>query len=263
MDITVNKFDPHNDCLCESDYYMILWMKKGVNSISIDFDEFSTASNSIWFITPRKKAMLDFESDPGGWIIKFSKEFFNSQIRENLIIKDVDLFTSFGEVPKMILSPKIGDRVHSLAEMIDELIGSEIPNKEHAISSLLKTLLIYCDSKCNIKITHENNTGKIHIVTTFKDLVNTHYKSVHKVSEYAAMMNISSKYLNQVVKEVLSMTAKSIIQEQLTIHARRELKFSNSSIKEIAFDLGFTEPFYFSTYFKNQVGCSPTEYRLQ
>lgn len=263
MDITVNKFDSHNDCLCESDYYMILWMKEGVASISIDFDKFTAATNSIWFITPGKKVTLDFESDPGGWIIKFSKDFFNSQIHENLIIKDVALFTNFGEIPKIILSPKIGDRVHALAEMIDELIGSAIPNKEHAINSLLKTLLIYCDSKCNIRITHENNNGKIQIVTTFKDLVNKHYKSIHKVSEYASMMNISSKYLNQVVKEVLSVTAKSLIQEQLTIHARRELKFSNSSIKEIAFDLGFNEPFYFSTYFKNQVGCSPTEYRLQ
>lgn len=263
MDITVNKFDLYDNCLCESDYYMIFWMKDGVSSISIDFDKFATASNSIWFITPGKKVTLDFESVPSGWVIKFSKPFFNSQIRENLIIKDVDLFTSFGEVPKIILSPKIGDRVHSLAEMIDEMIGSEIPNKEHAITSLLKTLLIYCDSKCNIRITHENNTGKIQIVTTFKDLVNKHYKHIHKVSEYATMMNISSKYLNQIVKEVLSVTAKSIIQEQLTIHARRELKFSNSSIKEIAFELGFTEPFYFSTYFKNQVGCSPTEYRLQ
>lgn len=263
MDITVKKFDPVIHNLCESHSYMILWMKEGIASVSIDFNTFTTPQNSIWFITPGKKVVLDFDSKPGGWIIKFSKSFFNSQIRENLIIKDVDLFTSFGQIPKIILSPKIGDRVHSIAEMIDEMIGSQIPNRDHAIISLLKTLLIYCDSKCNIRITHENNTGKIQIVTTFKDLVNKNYRSIHQVSDYAVMMNISSKYLNQVVKEVLSVTAKSIIQEQLTIHARRELKFSNNSIKEIAFDLGFTEPFYFSTYFKKQVGCSPTEYRLQ
>ncbi|MFO7846690.1 MAG: helix-turn-helix domain-containing protein [Balneolaceae bacterium] len=263
MDISVKKFDPAVDCLCENQYYMILWMKEGVASVKIDFESFTTPQNSIWFITPGKKVELDFHSEPGGWIIKFSKLFFNSQIRENLIIKDVDLFASFEQIPKIILSPKIGDRVHMITEMIDEMIGSQIPNRDHAISSLLKTLLIYCDSKCNIRMTHENNTGKIQIVTTFKDLVNKNCRTIHQVSEYAAMMNISPKYLNQVVKEVLSVTAKSIIHEQLTIHARRELTFSNSSIKEIAFDLGFTDPFYFSTYFKKQVGCSPTEYRLQ
>ena len=263
MDITINKFGSGENTLQDNSNYMILWIKEGFKSIKIDFEEFSAPSNSIWFIAPGRKVNLLYNSTPGGWILKFSKEFFNSQIRENLIIKDVDLFTAFGEIPKIILSPLIGDRVHAIAEMIDELIGSQIPNRESAIASLLKTLLIYCDSKCNIRITHDNNSGKIQIVTTFKDLVDQHVKTVHKVSEYSAMMNLSSKYLNQVVKEVLGVTAKSVIQEQIIIRARRELKFSNDSIKEIAFKLGFTEPFHFSNYFKKQMGCSPSEYRLQ
>lgn len=263
MELTVNKFRADIACFSEPDLYMILWMKKGFDEVKIDFQTFTAPANSIWFIAPGKEVQVSCISEPQGWIIRFSKELFNTYIRENLIIKDVDLFTAFGEIPKIILSPLIGDRINAIAEMIDELIGSQIPNKEAAIASLLKTLLIYCDSNCNIRITHENNSGKIQIVTTFKDLVARHVLTKHKVSEYSAMMNLSSKYLNQVVKEVLGVTAKSVIQEQLTIRARRELKFSNDSIKEIAFKLGFSEPFHFSNYFKKKIGCSPTEYRLQ
>ncbi len=260
--ITINKFDRRRTDYTNSNDYAIFWMKKGFETIKIDFEEFLTTPNSIYFIAPGKKVNLKYASEPAGWVLRFSRDYFNHKIREKLIIKNVDIFASFGEVPKIILSPKIGTRVHTITEMIDELTGSEIPNKQAAIASLLKTLLIYCDSKCNIRITHENNSNDIQIVITYKDLVALNYRKEHKVSEYAKMMNISSKYLNQVVKKVLGVTAKSIIHEQIIIHARRELKFSNDSIKEIAFELGFSEPFHFSNYFKKMIGHSPSEYRI-
>lgn len=260
--ITLKKFDTDVQEYADEHNYIVLWMKNGFESITIDFECFSSQSNSIYFITPGRNVRLNYTSQPRGWILKFSKPFFKEQIRENLIIKDVEIFSTFGKTPKIILSPKIGDRVHSIAEMIDELIGSQIPNRESAVASLLKTLLIYCDSKCNIRITEENNTGQVQIVTTFKDLVAEHFMEIHKVSDYASMMNISAKYLNQVIKSLLGVSAKTYIQEQLTIQARRELKFSNDSIKEIAYRLGFSEPFHFSSYFKKQMGCSPSEYRL-
>lgn len=263
MDVSVNNFKGNRAELTDPQYYMILWIKRGAGKVNIDFKTFPVSSNSIWFISPGKKVQITFKNKPSGWILRFSKDLFNTQLRENLLIKNVDLFTAFGALPKIILSPKIGSRVHLITEMIDELAASEIPNKEAATTSLLKTLLIYCDSKCNIRIDRENKSGNILLVTKFKELVDQHVESKHKVSDYAAMMNISPKYLNQVVKEVMGVTAKTVIQEQLTIRARRELKFTNESIKEIAFKLGFSEPFHFSSYFKKQTGTSPSNFRVQ
>lgn len=260
--IMVSKFDKgvqqyHDECK-----YILLWMKNGFKSVNIDFKSFSVQSNSIYFIIPGRRIKLSYNSHPEGWILKFSRKFFKEQISPTMAIKDADILSSFGKIPKIILSPEIGNRVHAIAEMIDELIGSQIPNRESGIGSLLTTLLIYCDSKCNIKITEENNTSQIQIITSFKDLVNENYHNIHKVSEYAAMMNISPKYLNEVTNNLLGMSAKAYIQEQLTIRARRELKFSNDAVKEIAYRLGFCEPSHFSSYFKKQTGYSPSTYRL-
>lgn len=260
--LSIKKFDTSISDFSHNDHYTLMWMKKGFKSVQIDFESFDDSSDSIYFITSGRKVKIQFEGEPEGWILRFSREYFKTQIREQLNIKHIDIFSSFGKVPKMILSPQIGKRVHSIAEMIDELKGSDIPNKEAAVASLLKTLIIYCDSKCNIKITHEKNSNEVQIVIKFKELVARHYTQAHKVSEYADMMNLSPKYLNQVVKNVLGMTAKQIIHDQLVIQARRELKFSNDSVKEIAFRLGFSEPFHFSNYFKKMIGYSPSEYRL-
>lgn len=259
--LSIKKLDSSQSDFSHKHHYTLMCIKQGFESVQVDFNLFDDSSDSIFFITPGRKFRINFNGEPVGWMIRFSRKYFNTQIREQLKIKQIDIFDSFGEVPKMILSPQIGKRIHSIAEMIDELNGSEIPNKDAAVASLLKAFLIYCDSKCNIKITSENNSNQVQIVTRFKELVATHYTKTHKVSEYAEMMNLSSKYLNQVIKNVLGMTAKQIIHDQLIIQARRELKFSNDSVKVIAFRLGFSEPFHFSNYFKKMMGFSPTEYR--
>lgn len=259
--IAVKKFNSEVSDYTDQKNYAVLWLKSGFKSIRIDFEDFTVPSNSIYFINPKRRVFINFDQEPKGWLIRFSGDYFKYQIREKLIIRRADVLAPLDIHPRIILSPNIGERIHSIAEMIDELSGSEIPNKETAIASLFRTLLIYCDSKCNIRISEDNNGNEVQIVKMFKDLVAKYYKDTHKVSEYAEMMNISSKYLNQVVKSVLGVTAKSVIHEQLIIQARRELKFSNKSVKEIAFHLGFTEPFHFSNYFKKMIGTSPSEYR--
>lgn len=260
--IAIKKFHMDVNDYTDQENYTIFWLQSGFKSIRIDFNEFEVSTNSVYFITQGRKVNISFDSKPEGWILRFNRDYFRNHVREKLIIKRVEVLAPLDKNPRIILSPKIGERIHSITEMIDELLGSDIPNKETAIASLFRALLVYCDSKCNITVSDENNANEVKLVKLFKDLVAKHYTDTHKVSEYANMMNISSKYLNQVVKNVLGVTAKSVIHEQLIIQARRELKFSNKSVKEIAFNLGFTEPFHFSNYFKKMIGTSPSEYRL-
>ncbi len=59
----------------------------------------------------------------------------------------------------------------------------------------------------------------------------------------------------------MGVTAKSVIMEQVMIKACRDLKFSNDSVKQIAFNLGFTEPEHFSHFFTKSTGSPPSEYR--
>jgi len=259
--ISIQPFDSSKVDYSDPDYYQVLWLKHGFIFVVIDLEEFEATPNTICFLSPDRSVIISFSSKATGFILRFSKSFFQELIREDMNIKEAALLSVSGQIPKIILSPKIGDRVHEIAEMIDELCGSEIPNKEAAVASLLKTLLIYCDSKCNIRLIGHTNRNKIRLVTTYKELVAKHFTTVHQVNEFATMMNISPKYLSQVVSEILGVTAKSVIVEQLMIKARHDLKFSNQSVKEIAFGLGFSEPFHFSNFFKKEFGVSPTEFR--
>jgi AraC family transcriptional regulator, transcriptional activator of pobA len=261
----IRRLGPRRRCFTDPDNYSILWAAKGLKGISVDAKTIPSCENAIIFLAPGKIIHLDTgrSDELKGWILSFSREFFWEEHQlSNFNIRNIELFSLNGKIPQIALSPKIGERVNNIAEMINELMGSSIPNKEMGVASLLRTLLVYCDSSCNIQVNIESNNHEIHIVTQFKQLVSQHFMEIHQVSRYAEMMHISPKYLNQVVKRVMGVTAKSIIQEQLVIRACRDLKFSGESVKEISARLGFSEAEHFSNFFKKEVGCAPSAYRL-
>jgi AraC family transcriptional activator of pobA len=168
---------------------------------------------------------------------------------------------SENEIPRINLSPGIEIRVQYILEMLDELIGSHLNHKDQAILSLLNTFFIYCDGQCNIKSKLNDNSTKSGLVYKFKKLVTKNLSHYHEVKDYANLLHISAKYLNECVQDVLGVNAKSIIVEQLVLNSRRDLKFSDKTIKEISFDLGFSSPDYFSFFFKNQTGVTPSYFR--
>lgn len=258
--ISIHRLNSYMDRASEN-YYRILWILDGVKTIQVDMEKISSYPNLIVFISPGKKLKVSVTENPQGWVLNFSNAYLNLLRYENFTIGNMDFFSGSEEIPKIVLSPKIGERIHSLAGMIDELEGSHIPKKEFGIHALLKTILVYCDSKCNVNLNKTANIHEVNIVSRFKQLVTENFTRLHMVSDYAGMMKITPKYLNQVVKQIIGVTAKQVIQEQIIIQARKELKFSNRSIKEIAYLLGFLDPFHFSSFFKELTGTPPTQYR--
>lgn len=260
--IAVRKLGENTYQAAKPGNYQILWIEKGVKSISLDFQTIDCLPGSIIFLIPDVIVNITFSSEPPlGWILEFSRDFFRDEYLEGFHIKNIDVYRTSMEIPIIVLSPKIGQRINSLAEMISEVQQSQIPNREQAAAALLKTLLVYCDSKCNIRLNRSSNNHHLNIVSLFKYHVSRNFYKKHQVASYAKMMHVTPKYLNKVVRTVMGVTAKSVIQEQLIIQACRDLKFSNESVKEIALKIGFSEPEHFSNFFKKNVGCSPLSYR--
>jgi AraC family transcriptional regulator, transcriptional activator of pobA len=260
--LEITKLNRNKHHFSVSDDYQIFWIADGIKEITVDLQTIPCYQNSILFLIPGRVVKLKFScSPPSGWAMRFTREFFMGQQLNGLHISNADIFHYSGDAPCIVLSPKIGERINSIAEMISELCLSRIPNRETGISALLSTLLVYCDSNCNIRPNHDNNRNDLSIVSLFKQYVSEQFLHIHQVSDYAAMLNITPKYLNQVVKRVMGVTAKYVIREQLLIQACRDLKFSNDSVKEIAYKLGFSESDHFSHFFKKATGHSPTGFR--
>ena len=81
------------------------------------------------------------------------------------------------------------------------------------------------------------------------------------VEYYAAMLNISSKYLTVICKKNSGKTANQWIQEYTLSAITKCLRTTEMSVKEISFLLGFPNTSFFGKYVKDHLGCSPLEYR--
>lgn len=246
----------------KGDFYSICWIKSDISSIEIDKVIYKNISNSIFFLNSGVdwKIKKSTANSSSGYVLYLPKEVLNNPLLSKLHINEVVLFSK-NEIPKINLAPGIEKRIHSILEMLDELIGSHLKHKDDAIISLLNTFFVYCDGQCNIKSIISENSSKKNIVYKFKKLVDKRVFELHEVGGYAHLLNISNSYLNECVKEILGVTAMQIITEQRIMRSRHELKFTNKSIKEIGFDLGFSSPDYFSYFFKKHTGASPSTLR--
>ncbi|SDM04965.1 helix-turn-helix domain-containing protein [Kriegella aquimaris] len=243
-------------------FYTVCWIQDEIKYIEIDKIIYENVSNAIFFLDPINEWTISIENTAlsPGYIMYLSKEILNEPLLSKLHINEVRLFNS-GEIPKINLSPGIAKRTQAILEMLDELIASSLNSKESAILSLLNTFFVYCDGQCNIKSIITSNNSKSNIVYKFKKLVDKNLSKFHQVNDYANLLNISSKYLNECVKEILHVSAKDIITEQLLMQSRHALKFSGRSIKEISFELGFSSPDYFNYFVKSHTGNTPSAIR--
>ena len=81
------------------------------------------------------------------------------------------------------------------------------------------------------------------------------------VKWYANELCLTPKHLSTSIQQVSGKTANQWIDEMTLQEVCRQLKFTNRSIQEIAYDLNFPNQSFFGKYFKHHIGCSPGVYR--
>jgi len=247
----------------KNQHYTLCWIQNDINYIEINKTKYKNVSNSVFFLTPDFdwKIHKNGPSASSGYLLYLPKVILDYPAFKNLHITQVRFFKSIDDIPKINLTPGIENRVQSILEMLDELISTNLPHREEAILSLLNTLFVYCDGKCNIKTFISENNQKAALVYKFKKRIDKQFSKHHDVSTYGNLLHVSDKYLNECVKDVLGTNAKSLIDEKLIMTARHELKFTDKPIKEIAYELGFSSPDYFSYFLKKHTDSSPSQVR--
>ncbi|MFC7357065.1 helix-turn-helix domain-containing protein [Jejudonia soesokkakensis] len=242
--------------------YAVCWIQNGAKAIEINDTLYKNVSNSIFFLKPNCnwKIIKQDLTTSSGYVLYLPKSILNHPTFKNLHITEVRLLNS-DEIPKIKLSPGIETRVQAILEMLDELLSTHLKHREEAIISLLNTFFVYCDGKCNIKSVISDSNAKSALVYKFKKSIDNNITQYHEVRQFANILNVSRKYLNESVKEVLGVNAKHLIIEQLVMRSRHSLKFTDKTIKEIGYELGFSSPDYFSYFLKKHTGTTPSQIR--
>ncbi|MEZ5534358.1 MAG: helix-turn-helix domain-containing protein [Thiolinea sp.] len=124
------------------------------------------------------------------------------------------------------------------------------------VKMLLMTLSRQIESR---QVQQQVSTGQT--LLRFRELLDQHYAEHWTVQTYADHLHTSSSTLNRLCRKQLGVSAKVVIQNRVLLEAKRRLIYTRETNERIAYTLGFKDPSYFSRFFKQCEGVSPTAYR--
>lgn len=101
------------------------------------------------------------------------------------------------------------------------------------------------------------------LFNSFMKLIELNYRRFRDVNWYAGQLNISSKYLNIITKEITDNSAKTLIDHYVILKLKQELSGSGKSLKQLAWDYNFCDASFFTRYFRLHTGLTPRAWRLQ
>lgn len=107
--------------------------------------------------------------------------------------------------------------------------------------------------------THQDRGGR-HLLR-FNRLVNTHFREHWAVQRYADELGVTSQHLNYICRQLQGCSALQLIHQRLMLEARRYLSYTTLTVSEVGYQLGFTDPSYFSRFFRRSTGEVPQAFR--
>lgn len=96
----------------------------------------------------------------------------------------------------------------------------------------------------------------------FCDLVEAHFRDHLTLTEYAGRLLVTEARLNDICRRMAERPSKEVVHERLLQEARRLLLLSAIPVSEISYQLGFSDPAYFSRFFTKRTGTPPSQFRL-
>ncbi|HEV8506827.1 MAG TPA: helix-turn-helix domain-containing protein [Chitinophagaceae bacterium] len=252
------------DHLQRNNYYSLIWVKEGSGKLKTNFSEYSFEKNSLFSFAPYQPFMLS-SNLVKGVAIYFHSDFFCIHKHQTEVTCNGVLFNNIYQRPFFQVDETLE---HSLNTVIQQ-IKTEIQRPGLAQYELLISFMkIFLISASRVKaqqqpesIPQSAATKEPFILQSLKDAIERDFRSKHMPQDYAILLNISSNALAKITKTHFNKTLTNLITERIIIEAKRELYLTNKSVKEVAYELGYDDEYYFSRFFKKNVNISPQTYR--
>lgn len=99
------------------------------------------------------------------------------------------------------------------------------------------------------------------LVQRFRSLIEQHFLEHRPLNFYASALDVTPDHLSRICRNVTRAGALDLVHQRVTLEARRMLVHTDSTVADVAGQLGFSDASYFSRFFKTTTGASPSAYR--
>jgi len=245
------------------EFIKILYLPIGYK-IRVDFSIYETYQPTFLFISPNQYLEIETAGQEKGYFIFYNRDFYCIQIHDQEVACDGLLFNNIKNMPKVEISEDEQAFFECLLkEMIQEFKLND-SSLEEMVRTYLKQLLIRATRSWKRQHLNEAVTGQhsdLEFFRQFTRLVEEHYKSKHTVADYADFLCMQPKTITHKFNRLRLPQPNEVIKNRIILEAKRLLAHTRLTAKEIAYELGFNDPAYFSRLFMTKTGESPSGFR--
>jgi len=228
-------------------HYFFLFILEGRTQHSVDLQQFDIKRNELLFILPHQMHQLP--------ATKHGTNYFKLGFDEDclsLLPKQYPFLINPFNRQKVLFAEPAAARLQSIFEILVQLL-KEWDTDPELILAHLNSLLTEINA-AYFSAGKKPADDKLSTYTRFKLLVENNLTNHETVNDIAEKLELNTNSLYNIVKSYSGLSPKAFITNRLILEAKRRLYYSESSIKELAYDLGFNDPEYFSRLFKKETG---------
>jgi len=263
----IGSFDNPDDFreLVQTNNFTMLLLQKGRGKVVRDdaIYEFSSPCLLCFSVCQPFKVMPEDEFE--GTVIRFHPSFFCLVSHRDEVSCNRVLFNNLHDTPVVVVTQTDMKTLQIVAAEIKSEI--ERYNKPHndVVISYLKIFLINTARAKQAQPYQEGNFTMMErassMITMLRNAIEEHFRTRHSPADYAELLYVSTPVLNNISRQYFNKTLTNLIAERMATEAKRELYLTAKPVKQIAFELGYGDEFYFSRFFKKHTGVSPALFR--
>jgi len=237
------------------DFEELIIVTEGSLTHYIDFKVEVLKAPFACYISMGKMHHILPQKDLRGWVINYKTEF----IPDSKLSFYSNFFT-FTNIP--LSQGECINRFVSLCQIIQSEYRQEQTDMltiRHLVNGLIS--MVDAEQKRNIPVETETKASQVTAFNSFLRILEDNFRRNEGVSFYADKMNMSERNLNIICKNNFQKSVLEIIETRKLIEAKRMLLYSDKTVSEIGYELGYNEKSYFTRVFHNRMDITPTRFR--
>ena len=241
-------------------YFTIAWNRGATQMVNIDGEAHTFLSRAV--LPLMFDQSFSFEDPQAITAWQFNREFY-CIVDHDAEVSCVGFLFAAGD--QVFVS--LDEATHQKMEWLLNLFIAELKTRDtiqhEMLLVLLKRLIIDITRLARSAYIPEvkEQPEQFDLVRHFNLLVEKHFRTEHSVQFYANQLNKSPKTLANIFPKYNQKPPLQIIQGRIILEAKRLLSYTDKTVKELTYELGFEDPAYFTTFFKRATGQSPVEFR--
>jgi len=236
------------------DSYFIKYIIEGSGIHNIDFVDYEVQPFSVFLMAPGQVHSFNIHNVRGLFV------YFKTEMVE---MNDLPFFNYSFNTPALYLGKK-----NSVVDSVFHSLLSEYQNryfaKNELIKAFLQSLLILMTRKYFQQQEEEKGISlpkHVKVIKELNKIIDKHFIEQRNISFYSDALHISSRQLNNILKENMGTSISEKIHQRTLVEAKRLLCYTDKTISEIAYELNFSDKAYFHRFFKLNENITPVDFR--